>query len=372
MFEYLVVGAGFSGCILAERIATNLKKNVLVIDKRDHIAGNAYDFYDDHRILVHKYGPHIFHTNSKIVWDYLQSFAVWRKYEHKVLAEVEGKKVPIPFNLNSIDCLFPKEKAKYLKFLLIKEFGLNKKIPILKLCESKNLEVRKLSDFIFDKIFLGYTIKQWGLTPKEIDPSVTSRVPVFISRDNRYFQDTYQGIPREGYTEMFRKIISNTRIKVILNTDFKNILNSDIKFNKLIYTGPIDEYFDFIHGELPYRSLDFKFYSYKQKHFQETGQVNYPNNFQYTRISEFKYFTGQNSNSTTIAYEFPQPFIRKKNEPYYPIPASYNYEIYNKYKLEAEKIKQNVKFVGRLAEYKYYNMDQVIARALMVFEKEIL
>lgn len=370
MFDYLIVGAGFAGSILAERIATQLNKKVLLVDKRNHIGGNAYDFYNEHGILVHKYGPHIFHTNSKKVVDYLSNFTEWKPYFHRVLAVVEGEKVPVPFNLNSIYKLFPKKYAEKLENELISSFGLGLKIPILKLKESSSGELKKLADYIYENVFYGYTLKQWELKPEELDASVTSRVPVYISRDNRYFQDTYQIMPKHGYIKMFERMLSHKNIKILLNTDYKEAINL-VKFNKLIYTGPIDEYFDFMFGELPYRSLEFNFETYNNDFFQEVGQINYPNNNEFTRITEFKYLTGQSSTATTIAFEYPKKYENNKNLiPYYPIPKDENNNLYRKYLKESEKLNSLI-FCGRLADYKYYNMDQIIARALTIFENEV-
>ncbi|OGU17895.1 MAG: UDP-galactopyranose mutase [Ignavibacteria bacterium GWB2_35_12] len=369
MYDYLIVGGGFAGCVIAERIASQLGKKVLIIDRRNHIAGNAHDYYDNNGILIHKYGPHIFHTSSKKVWDYLSNFTEWIPYEHTVMAVVNGKKVPVPFNLNSIEQVFPKKIASKYQALLLEKYGYGLKIPILKLLENKQEDLKVIADFIYQNIFYGYTLKQWGLKPEELDFSVTSRVPVFISHDNRYFQDTYQGIPEKGYTELFNKLIKNKNIEVLLNTDYK-INSSSIKFNKLIYTGPIDEYFDYKFGKLPYRSLHFDFKTFKKEWFQEVAQVNYPNDFDYTRITEFKHFHRQKTKATTVAFEFPQEFELGKNEPYYPIQNVSNNDLYNRYKKESEKLKNTI-FVGRLAEYKYYNMDQIVGVALMKFDKEI-
>ncbi|CUT00853.1 UDP-galactopyranose mutase [Candidatus Chrysopegis kryptomonas] len=370
-FDYLIVGAGFSGCILAERIATNLGKKVLIVERRNHIAGNAYDYYDENGILVHKYGPHIFHTNSKKVWDYLSRFTEWNIYYHKVLAVVDGKKIPVPFNLNSLYLIFPQKYAEKLEKQLIETFGYGVKIPILKLKEATSGELKFLADFIYEKVFLNYTTKQWGYKPEELDGSVTARVPVYISRDDRYFQDIYQGIPKLGYTKMFEKMINHPNIHILLNTDYREIIE-DVKFNKLIYTGPVDYFFDYIYGELPYRSLRFEFKTMKLEYFQEVAQINYPNDYDFTRITEFKHMTGQKGDLTTIAYEFPESYIIGKNEPYYPIPKEENLEIYKKYLKEISKLNGIVYFVGRLAEYRYYNMDQIVARALNVFEKEVI
>lgn len=368
-YDYLIVGAGFSGSVLAERIANKLNKKVLLIDQRDHIGGNCYDYLDDNGILVHKYGPHIFHTQSKKVWDYISNFSEWHYYYHKVLAFVEGKNVPVPFNFNSLYSLFPPNYAEKLEELLINKFGYGLKIPILKLRETENSELKFLADYIYDNIFHGYTTKQWGLKPESLDFSVTSRVPVYLSRDDRYFQDKYQGIPKEGYTSIFKKLLNSKNIDLGLNTKFEQIEKSG-SFNEIIYTGNIDNFFNFLHGRLPYRSLNFDFQSVSTDFYQEVAQVNYPNNHDFTRITEFKHFLCQKSEKSTIAVEYPTEYIHGINEPYYPIPEEQNHELYEKYKSIAAKL-NNVHFVGRLADYKYYNMDQIIGVALLYFEKNI-
>ncbi len=363
---YLIVGSGLSGIVIAERIANVLKKEVLIIEKRDHIAGNIYDFKDKNGIFIHKYGPHAFHTNSKKVWDYLSRFTDWYPYYHKVRAVVDGIEVPLPFNLNSIYKVFSPNLAAKLEDKLIKSFGYNEKIPILKLKEFDDKGLQFLSNYIYEKVFLGYTLKQWGLSPEKLYSSVTARVPVYISRDDRYFQDKYQGIPENGYTAMIENIRDNPLIKIELNTNYKDIKNK-IKFEKLIYTGCIDEFFDFKFGELCYRSLNLKSKTYDVDFFQSLAQVNYPENHDYTRITEYKYFLNTQASKTTVSYEYPQDYEVNKNDPYYPIPNEDNNNMYIKYKDESEKL-DDVIFVGRLAEYKYYNMDQIIARALEVFE----
>ena len=369
--DWLIVGAGFSGCVLAERIATQLGQKVLIVERRDHIGGNAYDYYDEHGILVHKYGPHIFHTNSKKVWDYLSQFTEWRPYYHRVLAVVDGKKVPIPFNLNSLYALFPPRHAEKLEELLIKHYGFGVKIPILKLRENVEGELRFLADYIYEKVFYGYTLKQWGLKPEELDPSVTGRVPVYISRDDRYFQDRYQAMPKHGYTALFQRMLSNPNIKVLLNTDYREIAG-EVRFNRMIYTGPIDEFFDYMHGPLPYRSLRFKLVTLVEEWHQEGGTVNYPNEYDFTRITEQKHLTGQRLPWTTLVMEYPEQYEPGRNEPYYPIPREENRERYALYEKEARKLMGSVLFAGRLADYKYYNMDQAAARALKLFEEYVV
>jgi UDP-galactopyranose mutase len=367
--DWLIVGAGFSGCVLAERLASQLGQRVLILDKRDHIGGNAYDYYNEDGILVHKYGPHIFHTKSKKIWDYLSQFTEWRHYFHHVLGVVEGKKVPIPFNLNSLYALFPPKYAEKLEEQLLANFGMGVKVPILKLRESAIGDLEMLANYIYDNVFVRYTIKQWELKPEELDRSVTGRVPVYISRDNRYFQDPYQAMPKYGYTEMFRKMLAHPNIKILLNADYREVIN-DIKFNRMVYTGPIDTFFDYMHGELPYRSLRFAFETLDQEQYQEVGTVNYPNEYDITRITEQKYLSGQTSKKTTLVMEYPQAYVPGCNDPYYPIPREENRLRYDLYLKEANKLNGSVIFAGRLAEYKYYDMDQAALRALSLFEKE--
>jgi len=384
MFDFIIVGSGLAGCTIAERIANVLKQKVLIIEKRSHIGGNCYDYYDDSGILIHKYGPHVFHTNLKDVWEYLSQFTEWYPYQHKVLGFIDGKKVPIPFNLNSIYGLFPERIASLFERKLINTFGFGKKVPILKLLETKDKDLKLLADFIYEKVFLNYTIKQWGMRPEELEPEVTERVPVFISRDDRYFQDIYQGLPKNGYHEMFKRMLSSPNIKVLLNTDYKEVIDIDqeakkIYFfgkefqGKLIYTGKIDEFFNFELGELPYRSLRFDFETLNIEYFQEAGVVNYPNDYEFTRITEFKHLTGQRSCYTVIVREFPQEYNRFTTErgiPYYPVPKRENIELCQKYKKRAKAFK-NIIFLGRLAEYKYYSMNVLVERALSAFKEEV-
>ncbi len=369
-YDFLIVGSGLAGSTLAERIANKLDKKILLIEKREHIGGNCYDYLNEYNIYIHKYGPHIFHTMNKKVWDYASKFTEWINFELKVLAVIKDKKVPVPFNFNSIDMIFPPKYAKKLQELLILHYRNVKKIPILKLRETNNPELKKLADFIYDNIFYGYTTKQWGLSPLELDSSVTSRVPIVLSRDDRYFHDPYQGIPKFGYTQMIENMLKHKNIEITTNTDFKDIIEN-VKFNKMIYTGKVDEFFDYLHGELPYRSLRFEFKDLKTETFQERAIINYPNDFNYTRITEFKHFTEAKTEFTTIAYEYPESYIKGYNEPYYPIPRQTNHEQFSKYQIEINKLNNTVYFIGRLADYKYYNMDQTIGAALLLFEKKI-
>lgn len=368
-YDFLIVGAGYSGCVLAERISSALGKTSLLIDKRTHIGGNSHDYHDTHGILVHKYGPHLFHTKMKKVWDYLSGFTDWIDYEHKVLAKIGDKLVPVPFNLNSIESCFDEKKAAMLIEKLTSLYGAEVKIPILKLMETSDPDLKDLASFIYENVFLGYTVKQWGVRPEDLDFSVSSRVPVFISRDNRYFQDPYQGIPAEGYSAMFGRMTASPLIDVRLGTSFDDIKDS-VDYNYLVYTGPLDGFFDYKYGRLPYRSLVFDLINHDTEYFQPGGQINFPNDFDYTRITEFKHFTMQKAESTTIAVEYPEEFAEGKNDPYYPIPNDDNHALFAKYKEEADKL-ENVFFIGRLANYKYYNMDETVGVALQLFEKTI-
>jgi UDP-galactopyranose mutase len=359
MFDYLIVGAGFAGSVIAERLASQLNKKVLVIDKRNHIAGNAYDHYNEEGILVHKYGPHIFHTNSKEVFEYLSKFTEWRSYEHRVLASVDGQLVPIPINLDTINKLY----GLNLTSFEVEKFFAERAEKPEQVKTSEDVVVSKVGRELYEKFFRNYTRKQWGMDPSELDASVTSRVPTRTNRDDRYFTDTYQAMPLHGYTKMFEKMLSHPNIKVMLSTDFCEI-EDVIPYQEVIYTGPVDEYFDYIYGKLPYRSLEFKHETHNCEKFQEAPVVNFPNEHLYTRITEFKYLTGQEHRKTSIVYEFP----RAEGDPYYPIPKPENGELYKKYKALADST-PGVHFVGRLATYKYYNMDQVVAQALTVFNK---
>jgi UDP-galactopyranose mutase len=359
MFDYLIVGAGFAGSVLAERLASVGDQKVLIIDQRDHIGGNAYDYYNKDGILIHKYGPHIFHTNSKKVFDYLGQFTQWRPYEHRVLASVDGQLVPIPINLNTINKLY----GLNLNCSEVEAFFDSKAEKITRVKTSEDVVVSKVGRELYEKFFKFYTRKQWDLDPSELDASVTARVPTRTNKDDRYFTDTYQAMPLFGYTRMFQKMLSHPNIKIMLNTDYKEILDV-IPYKHMIYTGPIDSFFNYCYGRLPYRSLEFKFETLDTDIFQSTGTINFPNEHAYTRITEFKYLTGQKHNKTSIVYEYPQA----EGDPYYPIPRPENAEIYKKYQQLANAM-TNTYFTGRLATYKYYNMDQVVAQSLSLFEK---
>ncbi|MEJ6482256.1 UDP-galactopyranose mutase [Nostoc punctiforme UO1] len=358
VFDYLVVGAGFSGSVIAERLATQGKK-VLVVDKRNHIGGNAYDHYDDHGVLVHKYGPHIFHTNSREVFEYLSRFTKWRSYEHRVLASVDGQLVPIPINLDTINKLY----GMNLNSFEVEEFYKSLAEPMEYIRTSEDVVVSKVGRELYEKFFRNYTRKQWGLDPSELDKSVIARIPTRTNRDDRYFTDSYQAMPLHGFTRMFENMLNHPNIKVMLNTDYQEIQKA-IPCREMVYSGPVDEYFDYRYGKLPYRSLDFKHETHNTSVFQKAPVINYPNEQLYTRVTEFKYLTGQEHSKTSIVYEFP----KAEGDPYYPVPRSENQEIYKKYKVLADET-PGIYFVGRLATYKYYNMDQCVAQALSVYKQ---
>lgn len=366
--DWLIVGAGYTGAVLAERIASQLGQKVLVVERRNHIAGNAYDYYDEHGVLVHKYGPHIFHTNSKKVFDHLSRFTEWRPYYHRVHAVIEGKEIPLPFSLASLRALFSARLADKLEEKLIAHCGYGARVPILKLKEIEDPDLRFLADYVYKNVFESYTLKQWGLRPEELSPTVTARVPVLVSYDTRYFQDTYQAMPKEGYTALFRRMLAHSNIKVLLKADWREV-EGEVRFDRLIFTGPIDEFFGYLHGPLPYRSLRFHMETLHLPFFQSAAVINYPNEHTYTRITEFKRLTGQEYlTHTTVAFEYSDAYEPGRNEPYYPVPKEENETRYQKYLEEAKKLKR-VYFAGRLGDYRYYNMDQAVARALKLFEE---
>jgi UDP-galactopyranose mutase len=359
MFDYLIVGAGFAGSVLAERLAAGSNKKVLLCDKRPHIGGNAYDHYNDAGILVHKYGPHIFHTNSREVFEYLSRFTEWRPYQHRVRASVDGQIVPIPINLDTINSLY----GLSLTSFEVEEFFKKVAEPVERVRTSEDVVVSKVGRELYEKFFRNYTRKQWGLDPSELDASVTSRVPTRTNRDDRYFTDSYQAMPLHGYTRMFENMLDHPNIKIMLNCDYREI-EKDVPFAEMIYTGPVDAYFDYCYGKLPYRSLEFKHETHDVPVFQQAPVVNYPNEQLYTRVTEFKYLTGQEHAKTSIVYEFP----KSQGDAYYPVPRKENADLYARYKSLADAT-SNVHFVGRLATYKYYNMDQIVAQALTTYGK---
>ena len=359
MFDYLIIGAGFSGSILAERLASQANASILLVDRRPHTGGNAYDFYNDHGILVHKYGPHIFHTNSKKVFDYLSRFTAWRPYEHRVQSSVDGHLVPMPINLDTLNKLY----GMNLNCLQMEEFLKSVAEPREKIVTSEDVVIGRVGRDLYEKFFRNYTKKQWDLDPSELDASVAARVPVRTSRDDRYFTDRYQAMPLHGYTRMFENMLDHPNIRIMLNTDYRDI-KEEISFRELIFTGPIDEYFDYCLGKLPYRSVRFEHQTHNCAKFQAVPVVNYPNEHPYTRVTEFKYLTGQEHPKTSIVYEYPCA----DGDPYYPVPQPKNGELYQRYRALAEMVPA-VHFAGRLGTYKYYNMDQVVAQSLTLFEK---
>ena len=359
IFDYLIVGAGFAGSVLAERLASQLDKKVLLVDKRNHIGGNAYDHYNDDGILIHKYGPHIFHANSPEVFEYLSRFTEWRPYQHRVVASVDGQLVPFPINLDTINKLY----GMNLTSSQLEGFFMSVAEPKDRIRTSEDVIVSKVGRELYEKFFRNYTRKQWGLDPSELDATVTARIPTRTNRDDRYFTDKYQVVPLHGYTQMFERMLSHPNIRILLNTDYHEIVEW-LPYHKLIYTGPIDEFFDFRYGKLPYRSLEFVFKTFNMSVYQPAAVVNYPNDYDYTRVTEFKYLTGQEHPKTNIVYEYP----RAVGDPYYPVLCPENAEHYKQYKSLADTT-PNVHFVGRLATYKYYNMDQVVAQALTLFKR---
>ncbi|MDP3875739.1 MAG: UDP-galactopyranose mutase [Methylobacter sp.] len=380
IYDTIIVGAGFAGAVLAERLASQNNQRVLIIEKRRHTGGNCYDCYDEHGVLIHRYGPHLFHTSNRDVFQYLSQFTDWHHYEHSVLAYIDGQKVPVPFNLNTLAALFPTRLVQSLEAKLIDRYGYGAKVPILTLREQDDPELKFLADFIYDKMFVNYTAKQWGCKPEEISPEVTARVPVHISRDNRYFQDSYQALPKQGYSRLFDNMLAHPNISVLLNTDYKDVLAIDVDQQtisafgtpfkgQLIYTGLVDELFGYRFGELPYRSLQFQFEHFNEDFFQDATTVNYPNNHDFTRITEFKRASGQKVQGTTTLKEFPQnydPRDSAKNIPYYPIFTDQNAALFQQYQ-ELSTSFSALTLVGRLAEYRYYDMDDIVERALQVF-----
>jgi len=378
MFDYIIVGAGLAGSVMAERIASVMDEKVLVVEGRNHIGGNCYDERDENGILIHRYGPHIFHTDHEDVFRYLSRFTEWREYQHRVLGFIDGVKVPLPFNFNSMEKLLPEGLSRRIQEKLLERYSYGSRVPILELLNDEDPDVRFLADYVYRKVFLNYTVKQWGLRPEEVDPEVTARVPVVLSRDDRYFSDRYQGVPREGYTGMIQKMLGHDNIKVLLNTRHSEVLElRDGKFfflgdefqGRVIFTGKIDELFSYAHGRLPYRSLDLQFEGLDVEWFQEAATVNYPNDYDFTRITEFKHLHPVRSDGTVILREYPCSHD-EGNDPYYPVFTGESRGMYEGYLELAGEI-ENLTLIGRLAEYRYYDMDDIVKRALEVFEEDI-
>jgi len=355
MFDYLVVGAGFAGAVSAERMARSYGKKVLVVDRRDHIGGNAYDHFDAAGLLVHRYGPHIFHTNSEQVFQYLSQFTHWRDYQHRVLASVDGKLVPVPINLDTVNLLY---NLNLSSEQAVEEFFSARAETRSSIKTSEDVVVSKVGRDLYEKLFRNYTRKQWGRDPSELDAQVTARIPVRTNRDDRYFTDRFQAMPKHGYTRMFENMLDHPNISLELGCDFRDVVK-EVKFHEIIYSGPVDEFFDFRFGELPYRSLSFRHETLNTEYLQPVAVINYPNDHAYTRVTEFKHLTGQSHRQTSVVYEYPASV----GDPYYPVPTAENAALYKRYS-ELAASHNRVHFVGRLATYKYYNMDQVVAQAL--------
>lgn len=381
-YNSIIVGAGFAGAVTARQLA-EAGRRVLVLEKHDHIGGNAFDCLDDAGILIHQYGPHIFHTNDKEVFDYLSRFTEWRDYQHEVVASIpdgDGRaEMPVPFNLKSLRQAYGAEKAARLEEKLGETYGREKKVTILQLRENTDPELAELAQYVYDHVFVRYTMKQWGQTPEQIDPAVTARVPVFISEDCRYFQDTYQGMPLNGYTPLFEAMLDHENIEVRTGVDARNVLKFEdgrIFFDgeeftgDVVYSGAVDELFNCCFGRLPYRTLDFKFETCNEDYHQSHGTVNYTMDEDYTRITEFKYLTGQvKPGVTTIMKEYSRAYTGAENEiPYYAIANDETAALYAKYAAKAAEF-PNLHLLGRLAEYRYYNMDAIVAGALKLSRK---
>lgn len=376
--DTLIIGCGFAGSVVARELAIRGEK-VKIIEKRNHIGGNCYDLFDKDGVLIHQYGPHIFHTNNKEVYDYLSQYTKWYDYQHEVVGDVYGKIIPIPFNLNTLNIVFGEEKGNKLRQELIETYGENARVPILTLQQNQSAGIQEVAQYVYENIFLKYTMKQWNQKPEEVDQSVTARVPILISFDNRYFQDTYQGMPLDGYTSLFEKMLDHKNIEVVLNKDAKELLSFDFdnhkvyfegnEFNgKIIFTGAIDEFFNNKLGQLPYRSLRFEFKHYNQEDYQGHGVVNYTVSEDYTRITEFKHLTGQVIQGTTIVKEYPEVYKDNSQVPYYAILSEENRNMHQRY-VELMKPFPQFHMLGRLAQYKYYNIDGIVEEALALVKQ---
>jgi UDP-galactopyranose mutase len=375
LYDYLIVGAGLSGSVIA-RVLAEAGGKTLLCEKRRHIGGNCFDVIDPAGVRIQPYGAHIFHTDHEEVWRFLSRFTQWRPYQHEVLSYIDGRYIPVPFNFHSLEAAFD-GRAPEIQDLLIRKYGSKAKVSILTLLDDNEPLLRELSSYIYDKQFKNYTLKQWGLSPRELSPEVVARVPVYIDYDNRYFTDACQGIPQEGYTAMIQSLLSHPNIEVKLNTPFDSIgrfTNGQITLNgrpfhgKLIYTGPADALFGYQFGPLPYRSLRFEFETLSRAFYQARAVVNYPNDHAFTRIIEFKHMTGQVCPNTTIGREYPEPFDSRNNEPFYPLKTDASERQYRQYAARAEAY-DNLVLAGRLAEFRYYDMDDAVGNALQTARK---
>lgn len=376
MYDVIVVGAGTAGCVVARELAEK-NKRVLIVEKKNHIAGNCYDAKDDHGVLIHVYGPHIFHTGREKVYKFLSRFTEWYSFRHEVVANVHGQYLPVPFNLQTLKLAFGEEAAE-LEEKLVEIYGMGTKVPILDLMNHEDADLQKIGKYVYDNIYVYYTMKQWGKKPEEIDPAVTARVPVNVSYDSGYFGDKYQGVPLHGFTQMFENMVTHENITFSFCTEATDVLeikdgimyfNGEVFQGKVIFTGPIDEFFGCKYGRLPYRTLQFEFEHYEKESFQGHSVVNYTVDEAFTRITEYKYLTGQNCEGTTISKEYPAAYTGEDGQiPYYSIANEENHALYAKYKAEAEKI-DNFYLLGRLAEYQYYNIDVMVEKAMELAEQ---
>ena len=377
MYDVIVVGAGTAGCTVARKLAEKRKK-VLILEKKSHIAGNCYDTKDDYGVLIHVYGPHIFHTSKESVYEFLSRFTEWHHFRHEVVANVHGQYMPVPFNLHTLKKVYGEERATELEEKLVCIYGMGTKIPILDLMNHDDTDLQMIGKYVYDNIYVYYTMKQWGKKPEEIDPAVTARVPVNVSFDNGYFTDKYQGVPLCGFTPMFEKMVKHENITIELGIEAKEVLEivdnkvlykGEVFNGEVIFTGPIDEFFDCKYGRLPYRTLEFEFEHYEQEDYQGHAVVNYTVDQDYTRITEYKYLTGQNCGGTTISKEYPSAYTGEEGQiPYYSIANEENHALYKKYKSEVEDI-ANFYLLGRLAEYQYYNIDVMVEKAIELAER---
>ncbi len=379
--KFVVIGGGFSGAVFAERVAEMLNEQILIVEKREHIGGNSYDYKSEEGIFVHKYGPHIFHTDYDIVWDYLLNFSSFNNYKHKVLAYIDGKYIKLPFDFQGIEEFF-KERKEKIKERLLENYKISDKVPIYELLNSKDKLLKEIGEFVYNKIFLNYSIKQWGENPLNLSKEILKRVPVYIGIKDGYFENRYEGIPEKGFINIFNNMLKNENIGIKLKTDVKEFfyLKDGMIYTKdnkvfdgyFIYTGPIDYLFDYKFGKLPYRSLKFDFQKIDKEYYQKAAVVNYPNDYDFTRITEYKHFIEIKTSKTIISKEFPGEYDENNKEfniPYYPILKEENINILSKYLNESKKYKK-LYLIGRLAEYKYYNMDEVILSALNLYNKE--
>lgn len=378
MYDNIIIGAGLSALVVARELAEKYNQSSLMVERRTHIGGNCHDALDEHGVLIHCYGPHIFHTNNELIFNYLSRYTSWHHFEHKVLANIDGKQLPIPFNMNTLEAIYSEERAAYLRHKMITLYGEGSRVTILELLDHPDKDIVEVARFVYENIFLGYTTKQWGIKPEAVDPSVTARVPILIAYDNRYFQDRYQGVPANGYADLFERMRDHPLIELRLNTDAKAVLSfkeglvyfegQQFKGN-VICTGAIDELFDYKYGELPYRTLDFCFVHHKIDRYQSAGVVNYTKSETFTRITEFKALTGQTVMGTTLLKEYPRDCRISRNDiPYYAIINSNNQKLYQKYASLSERY-DKLYMLGRLAEYQYYNMDVIVEKALQMAYK---